>query len=192
MLPTIQAELPLSIGSAPERLPNLTLYYRSTPEQAEAAALDELLRTSTELSLTGPQGNVHLGNKPAQQPLLLVAAGTGSAQAFAMLDSLYTRAAQGQPHFFLQLAAEPDDFLRHADEAHWIEQGLGVLRIADSNIGDNNRGLRWLREHAQEFCEHWILLSGAPGFVYTAADVLTEAGIELAQTHSDVYDYAPR
>lgn len=192
MLPKIQAELPLSIGSGPERLPNLTLYYRSTPEQAEAAALDELLRSCTELTLTRPQGNVHLGNKPAQQPLLLIAAGTGSAQAFAMLDSLYARATQPQPHFFLQLAAQSNEFLSHAEEPRWIEQGLSTLRIADSNTGDENRGLLWLREHAHEFREHWILLSGAPGFVYTAADVLTGVGIELDQTHSDVYDYAPR
>ena len=192
VLPAIDAALPLSIGSAPQRLPQLTFYYRSTPGLAAAEAFDHLLRTGTTLMLTEAQGSVHLPRDSALRPMLLIAAGTGSAQAFSMLDSTYLNSDHQQSHQLLQLAAEPAEYIVHANEPQWLQQGLSVERIADPRTDRDNLGLVWLAERASNFRDHWILISGAPGFVYEVADTLQAAGIDLRQTHSDVYDYAPR
>ncbi len=151
-----------------------------------------MLRTDTELKLTAPQGSVYLPPDSAVRPMLLIAAGTGSAQAFSMLESTYLGSVQRQSHQLLQLAAEPAEFIVHADEPQWIERGLTVQRIADTRTDRDNQGLVWLAKRASTFRNHWILISGAPGFVYAVADALQAAGIDPSQTHSDVYDYAPR
>src|SRR5262245_16541411 len=46
--------IPMSIASAPERIPELELHYRPLPGVAEAALMNELLDSGTELSIEGP------------------------------------------------------------------------------------------------------------------------------------------
>ncbi|MEE8245416.1 MAG: hypothetical protein V3R27_10485 [Pseudomonadales bacterium] len=50
--------IPLSIASAPHRLPRLELHYRSTPGDDLAALLDGLLQKGRTLDLCGPFGDV--------------------------------------------------------------------------------------------------------------------------------------
>ena len=75
--------VPLSIASAPERLPELELHYRSTPGLREAEAVDELL-TGSQLPLSPAQGDVRCG--APREPLLIIAGGSGAAQAFACAE----------------------------------------------------------------------------------------------------------
>ena len=50
--------LPLSIASAPARLPELHLHYRSTPGDPLALRMDRLLDTTTRLAISPAQGEV--------------------------------------------------------------------------------------------------------------------------------------
>ena len=62
----------------------------------------------------------------------------------------------------------------------------------DDRRTEENEGLVWLREHAQEYAGYRIILAGSPGFVYAATDVLLAAGITQQAMHADAYAYAPR
>ncbi len=80
------ARIPLSIASAPYQLPQLELHYRSTPGDALAPLLDDLLKARGELDLRGPFGDVSVTAYAG--PLLLVAGGTGISQALSILELL--------------------------------------------------------------------------------------------------------
>ncbi len=84
-----QQRLPLSVASAPARLPELELHYRSTPGDPDAAALDALLLHAHELTLAGPHGDVVVTG-PTGEPLTLIAGGTGSPRPPASSSSWRT------------------------------------------------------------------------------------------------------
>ena len=185
---TVQGEnvnIPLSIASAPHRLPELELHYRSTPGAPEAEAMDMLL-SGSQLQLCAAQGDVRCG--PAHQPLLLIAGGSGAAQAFSCAES------RGQ-------LADADTTVLwcadHADDVYDTERLAGYVNgqlqvCIDDQRTEENEGLRWLREHHTAFRQHNVIICGSPGFVYTVTDLLSAQGFSREALQSDVYAYAPR
>lgn len=103
--------IPLSIASPPGTLPELQLHYRSTPLLKEAQLLDQLLAVAETLTIAGPSGNVQL--EPSQTcPLILIAGGTGVAQALSMaLDQTARRPEI--PVLLLACADNAADFYFH-------------------------------------------------------------------------------
>jgi CDP-4-dehydro-6-deoxyglucose reductase len=154
---------------------------------AEAALLDELLANSLTLQFRGPSGTVLLADDETS-PLLLVAAGTGAAQALGIIDDVDLRALQLPVHL-LACAEAPAEFL---DDESFTPDWLCVTRINDPRRDADNQALIWLRKNAIRYRAHRIILSGNPAFVYAVQDVLTAAHIDPGQTESDVYTYAPR
>jgi CDP-4-dehydro-6-deoxyglucose reductase len=190
-----EGPIPLSIASAPRRLPELHLHYLSLPGAPEAARMDELLDDDANvLEVRGPGGDVDLPN-PLPAPALIVAGGTGIAQAMSFIDT-FTAADPGAPVTLLWCAdTEADFYLRdelRALDAPWLETVL----IADAERSSRNRGLVWLRQHGSAFAGNDppcpVVLAGGPGFVYAACDTLLAVGITAAQIQSDVFSYAPR
>jgi CDP-4-dehydro-6-deoxyglucose reductase len=185
--------IPLSIASAPHRLPELHLHYRSTPGLVEAQLLDERLAQldqGDDLAIRGPFGSVCM-QTPLAEPLLIIAGGTGGAQAMGLLDQLLAE-PPSQPVILLWCADSGGDLYRR----RWLESldraWLTAECIVDANREASNLGLQWLRAQAPTLGHHQIILSGSPGFVYAAVDVLEAGGISQQQMASDVFDYSPR
>jgi len=186
--------IPLSIASAPWRLPELHLHYRSTPGAPEAAWMDELLEHDTAFTIRGPSGAVMLP-QPVDSPLLLVAGGTGIAQVYALLDTL-TRDPPAQPVTVLWLVDQPADLYCQAELEALRAPWLQLYCSADSRRDADNHGLRLLRQVAGRAGAAddpaWVMLSGSPGFVHTASQILRDAGVAGECMHSDVFAWAPR
>jgi CDP-4-dehydro-6-deoxyglucose reductase, E3 len=181
--------IPLSIASAPRRLPILHLHYRSTPGNADAAGLDGLLERGDPLKISGPAGSVSI-DAASRSPILLAAGGTGMAQVFGLLDELSVRPERADVAVLWCADRESDFYLREELAA----SGATVTTIADPARGPDNAGLRWLAREAGRFrqpCSQ-VVLSGSPAFAYAAADTLTAAGVPEAHLQSDVFAYAPR
>jgi CDP-4-dehydro-6-deoxyglucose reductase len=182
--------IPLSIASSPHRLPQLHLHYRSTPGLAEARLFNELLTEGGALAIHGPFGTACLPT-PLRAPLLIIAGGTGGGQALGLLDALLAKPPP-QPVSLLWCADRSEELYRRG----WLEsldrEWLTSKCIADARRDVTNRGLVWLRDRAPTLANHHIILSGSPGFVYSAVDVLLPAGVLLEQMASDVLAYAPR
>ncbi len=185
--------IPLSIASAPGRLPELELHYRSTPGLPEAEAMDNLLSAET-LCITPARGDVRSG--APEQDVLLVAGGTGAAQAFSCAEYRSDKPGSGRT-----------DIVWCADDAgdlYEIERLGGYSNVTLHTIVDDrrtpaNEGLVWLRDNASRYAARntpadgaYVLLAGGPAFVYAALDVLLAEGIHQAQCHADVFSYAPR
>jgi len=182
--------IPLSIASAPERLPELHLHYRSTPELDDATRMDALLEAGGPLEIRGPGGDVALP-QPLTGPALIAAGGTGIAQAMSFIDEWHFTPPAGAVTLLWCADAETDFYLRDeldALDAPWLERVL----IADADRAATNRGLVWLRDRAAQLSGSHVVLAGGPGFVYAAFDTLVAAGVDPAQVQSDVFSYAPR
>jgi len=188
--------IPLSIASAPWRLPELHLHYRSTPGMVEAVRMDALLAAGEPLTVSAPGGEVIL-ETPLAAPLLIAAGGTGIAQAMSFIDA-FTIADPGAPVTLLWCVDHPDDFYL-ADQLDALDAPwLTMVKIADADRSPGNACLAWLRQHIDEFAKDQtrgpspVVLAGGPGFVYAAYEVLRAGGLGAAEMHSDVFGYAPR
>ena len=180
--------IPLSVASGPHRLPELILHYRSTPGVVQAELMDELLASSTTLSIEGPFGDVHLNDRDTRN-LLIVAGGTGVSQALSITDELH--AINSPRNVVLVVCADhKDDF--YFSEVPGRPEKLETVLIADPRRDATNQALGWIREHAPSFQNWRIVLAGPPDFVYAAGDVFAQTGVSIDRTESDVYAYAPR
>ncbi|MEM1437099.1 MAG: hypothetical protein AAGG11_23835 [Pseudomonadota bacterium] len=186
--------LTLSIASGPSRLPTLRFLYRATPGDPQADALNALLRTGTRLELSAPGGQV-CWDVAATTPSLLVCAGTGISQAYAILETVADQAPERLPTYeVLALAGSDEEQLRHPQDSFWQTAGLKLVRVSDPALGADNTGLVWLRDAAPRLQDSRarVLIGGGPAFVYTVHDLLTAAGLDAARFAADAYEYAPR
>lgn len=178
--------IPLSIASAPRHLPDLMLHYRSTPNLAAAIAMDSLLPTGT-LALSAAAGDVIC--PAADIPLLLVAGGSGVAQAFSCVDQRFAEQHRHRGTTTLVWCADDEQDLYDLD---YLARGdTEVISIVDDRRTPENEGMVWLAKHAADFIEHEIIIAGGPAFVRAVTDVLTQNGISRDRLHADAYSYAP-
>jgi len=191
--------IPLSIASPPERLPTLSLHYRSTPDSAEALRMDALisglisgprsglLGAKASLTIRGPAGDVRLAPED-DAPLLLVCGGTGVSQSLCLATAQRRR----HPETAVELLACAD----HAADFYFedlLPDGLAATLIADPERTDSNRGLAWLRSRVPSLDGRTrVIISGSPPFVWAVTDVLTAGGLPPGRLSSDVYAWAPR
>lgn len=178
-------DIPMSIASAPHRLPELELHYRSTPGAPEAQAMDALL-SGSQLQLSAAQGQVNCA--PPDQPLLLIAGGSGAAQAFSCAE--HRAQHPDSDTTVLWCADHVDDLYETERLAGYVNGQLQVC--IDDRRTEANEGLSWLGEHSAAFHQHNVIICGSPGFVYAVTDLLAAQGISGAALQSDVYAYAPR
>ena len=180
--------IPLSIASPPERLPELTLHYRSTPGNPEAERMDELL-TGGRLRIRGGNGDIRL-TADDDRPLVLIAGGTGISQAL----SLAWAQAERHPDTSVELLACADDERDlYFDDLLPVTAAFRFERVADPRRDRDNRGLAWLAANAHRWdLATRVILSGSPPFVYAATDVLTGHGRPQGSLESDVFAWAPR
>lgn len=178
-------EIPLSIASAPHRLPELELHYRSIPGAPEAIAMDALLRGSC-LNVSAAQGDVRC--RSAKEPLLLIAGGSGAAQAFSC--AAHRAWQNAEQTAVLWCADHNDDVYETQRLSDYVK---GQLQICvDSQRTKQNAGMVWLREHCHQYRGHNVILCGSPAFVYAVTDLLCDRGFAFQSLQSDVYAYAPR
>jgi NAD(P)H-flavin reductase len=168
--------IPLSIASAPRRLPELHLHYQSTPGVPEAARMDAALAGSDTLTIHGPAGAVHLP-QPLPGPALLVAGGTGAAQSMSFIDA-FTAVPPDAPVTLLWCADDDADLYLREELAALRAPWLQTVLVADARRSADNHAMSWLRDHGRKFrdADARVIISGGPGFVYAACDALELAG----------------
>lgn len=185
-----QQRLPLSVASAPARLPELELHYRSTPGDPDAAALDALLLHARDLTFDGPHGHVVI-TEPTRGPLTLIAGGTGISQAASIIEQLAGTGKQRLPvQLWWSLTTPAANYRLGVMEQASNEPWFALETLYDDPAADANAALARIR--AGRIDPGQYILCGAPGFVYGCAEALLERGISRGSLHSDVFDYAPR
>jgi len=178
--------IPMSIASAPERLPELELHYRPVTGASEAEVLNSLLE-GKQLNITPAQGEV--GSGEPLEDLFIIAGGSGAAQAFSCAEHRAAIDAEGAT-VILWCADESQDI--YDQDALRAMQNVELHICIDNRRTPENEGMVWLTRHAHRFINAYVLIAGSPGFVYTVTDLLEATGFRPQQLHADAYAYAPR
>jgi CDP-4-dehydro-6-deoxyglucose reductase, E3 len=179
--------IPLSIASAPHRLPELELHFRPLPGVADAELMNELLASAADLQIDGPHGNV-IVEGPTSDELLLIAGGTGIAQCGCIVDHLGS-VAQQSPVRLIWGVTEPAQ-LYCDSQFRAAPRWLSYLALIDAP-GRGSAAVEWLRQNSKP-PRGRVIVSGSPGFVYAIDDALQAIGTARATVESDVFSYAPR
>lgn len=181
--------IPMSIASAPSRLPQIELHFRANPNAPDAQALNDALAQEKYLSITSPQGDVRSGE--LDQPLLIIAGGSGAAQAFSCIEARHGKLAPTDspcaPTTVVWCADQASDIYAEAELARF--PNVTVYAHVDDRRTPENEGLVWLSVHALEYQDAYILIAGSPGFVNIVTELLISKNIPRGQLHSDMYAF---
>lgn len=191
------AEYPFTIASAPDER-RIELHLGVNGENQSSQNILHYLQTSPTVRARLPKGDVWLKTQAEQynlhDPLVFIVAGTGFAQAKAMIEDqlkhqhsaihLYwiNRDANG---FYSDLAKEWDDaglihyqaMTPEAPESEFFTE-LTVEELLHLKLGDLSNVK--------------VVCCGGPNFVYSVLSGLENKGFKQSQMLSDVFAYAPR
>ncbi len=191
-----------SIASAPT-LPeepsnrNIELHVQAAEGWESASAVIEYIKNHPVLKVQLPFGKACLIEKP-DQPLLLVAAGTGFAQMQSIIEHALSLNPEQQISLYWGGRQADDIYLLDKPKAWQATYTNFSYRIISADIEDNE----WPGHHEQLFntvlqdghdlkgCQ--VFASGSPGMVYATMDAFLEQGMPEENFHSDVLEYAPR
>lgn len=140
-----------------------------------------------------PRGVCHIDRLP-EKKLLLIAAGTGFAQAKSIIEqSLALNHAYGISLYW-GVKTPSDLYLPELPE-QWAVRGVHYHPVISGCKQWHGRcGMLYeaVIEDLDELMDAEVYISGSPAMVYTTIDALVDKGLSLDAMHSDVFEYAPR
>jgi len=189
-----------SIASRPG-LRTITLHIQADPHLESAREVIQLLSSAftekTVVSVSLPYGEACLVKIP-DQPLILMAAGTGFAQMKSIIEYLISQSYSRPVSLYWGVRKQDDMYLQdlaqewsnlHAN-FHFKPLIADIEGIKD-NAHHNQLSDAVLEDHPK-LENSMVFVSGSPKLVFSAMDALTEAGLPEAQFYSDVLAYASR
>ncbi|MCE8016728.1 NAD(P)H-flavin reductase [Halomonas sp. MCCC 1A17488] len=194
--------VPFSIASAHAGDGTLELHIQHWPERENSARLRELIVVAHHLTVRLPGGDCVL-DTTSRRPLLLVAAGTGFAQAKAIVEASLHEVPE-RPIELWWAARERRDLYLESLPRQWAESHENVRfhvvteaapepPVTGERIqGHLGRIDQALATGLEDVSGYDVYLSGSPGMVYACVDVLASLGLEPSRVFSDVFAYAPR
>ena len=190
-------EYPFTIASAPGTR-EMELHLGVTPDNESAQQILSYLQNNSTVRIRLPKGDVwtcaesHPNN--LHDPLVFVVAGTGFAQAKAMIEE---QLKHQHPALFLYwINKDCDGFYSDLPE-QWVKQGLIKYRgMCTDNESCGQHDARpveeCMLEDLSDLSRLRVIACGGPGFVYSVLDGLESKGLKESQMSSDVFAYAPR
>ncbi|MDX1589955.1 MAG: CDP-6-deoxy-delta-3,4-glucoseen reductase [Oleiphilaceae bacterium] len=185
-----------SIASAPGEA-HLTLHIQVAGASDTAAQIIDHLRQERQVRVNMPFGEACL-TAPPSQPLLLVVAGTGFAQAKSVVEFLMAQPASPPVFLYWGVRRHEDMYLRTlADQwqQRWPDFHFRPVVGDDADhgwTGHHDHLVRALKADGHRLGEVQVLASGSPAMVYSVMDTLVDAGLPQSHFLSDVLQYAPR
>ena len=150
--------------------------------------MDELLERGDVFEIDGPFGDVTMA-EPPPETMLIIAAGTGAAQATSLIEAMVAEPARPKTTLWWSVSSPADlyqdTFFDDGAMASWL-----TYRGFVDDLKGNNQLLPYIR--CQSISADDVVLAGPPGFVYAAFDALIAIGVREAAIRSDVFAYAPR
>jgi len=151
------------------------------------------LRVDDEVEIHGPAGDNYYQAEDLDQPLLLLATGTGMAPVWGILREALARGHRGLIHLYHG---------SHDSEGLYLHAALNELQVAHANFhyhacvsGPGSlAGYRAARAVEAALNDHsslrgWCVhLSGVPAMVYAGTDAVVEAGAAAHEVHADPFE----
>ncbi len=188
--------IPFSIASSPDELPYLTLHYLAQPGADDAARMDAILESETQVELLLPCGDCGLP-RPLKRPLLALAGGSGIAGIRSLLRTLLP--APVAVKVYWGAATAEDLYLREELDALAIRNAEFTWTPVSETAAPTCRTGRVGDVVAEDIAagrlnlSDWeVLIAGGPPMVWGTVETLKPFGLTANETRSDVFGYAPR
>ncbi len=190
-------EFPFTIASAPGKR-EFELHLGVSSDNESSQQILAYLQSNPTVRVRLPKGDVwtcaetHPNN--LHDPLVFVVAGTGFAQAKAMIEEQLKH--QHPALFVYWINKDCTGF--YSDLAQqWADQGLIKYRgICTDNTECDQHDSRpvedCILDDIQDVTRIRAVACGGPGFVYSVLEGLESKGLKESQMASDVFAYAPR
>jgi len=174
----------------------LTLHVQAPPEWETAYEIIEYLRQHGSVRVSLPYGEACL-RRPPDQPLLLVAAGTGFAQAKSLVDFLRNTRMNQPVYLYWGARYASEMYLRDLPERWESEWSVFRFRpvICESDASTDchhERLVEAITADGHALDDVMVMACGSPPMVYSTLDGLLEQGLDSRNFFSDVLQYAPR
>lgn len=195
--------VPFSIASPERGDGRLELHIQHWPERDKSVRLRHLLQVANHLDVRLAGGDC-VADLTSQRPLVLIVAGTGFAQAKAMIEAVLSH-QPGRPIELWWAAREQRDLYLESLASQWALENaqLTFHAVTEEPLAAPLPECDRIRHHIGRIDEVMaateasldgtdMVLSGSPGMVYAVLDVLEPKGIDNAHVLSDVFAYAPR
>ncbi len=197
VLPTGE-QVPYSIGSAPNELPNLTLYILVSDPESLAHKVVEHIQNNSSITVKMPGGDCHLENGMLNSPaehILLIAGGTGFSQIKSLHDTLVANQFAGKISVYWGLRTVADVFAKPWLEAIAEQPNVSLNVIVNDPSPEWQGRTGWLYESVladhDDLSQYKAVISGSVGMVYGTLDQLELKGLSKDNCYSDVFAYAP-
>lgn len=197
-------QIPYSIASAPGKLTasdprQLELHIAANSDTAENVI--RFLRQAVIARVTLPMGDCFIHQaflqKNADQPLLMVASGSGFSQMKALIEATLALEPQREIHLYWSNRAAVGFYLADLPQ-QWSHShaNFHYHPIIQQHADDWNGRAGWIyqviHEDFDDLSNVQMFACGSPNMVYGTLDQLAPLGLTEANMHSDVFAYAPR
>ena len=174
----------------------LTLHIQAPPEWETAYEIIEYVRRHGSVRVSLPYGEACL-RRPPDQPLLLVVAGTGFAQAKSLVDFLKNTRMDQPVTLYWGAREQTELYLRELPEQWASDWALfrfrPVLCESDASmVCHHERLVEAIIADGHALDAVTVMACGSPAMVYSVLDGLAAQGLDTSRFHSDVLQYAPR
>ena len=190
-------EFPFTIASAPGKR-ELELHLGVDPDNASSLQILKHLQNNPTVRARLPKGDVWLKPELNQlnlhDPLVFIVAGTGFAQAKAMIEEQFKHQHSALSLYWVNREAHS---LYSDLPKEWAEKGLISYHPMTSDCVDCEFFSKQtvqdkITNELNDISSIQVVACGGPKFVYSVLDGLEEKGLKQSQMQSDVFAYAPR
>ncbi|MDX1453056.1 MAG: 2Fe-2S iron-sulfur cluster-binding protein [Oleiphilaceae bacterium] len=185
-----------SIASAPGST-ILELHIQADPHLASANEVITYLQNNNTVKASLPHGRACLAKVP-DHDVILLAAGTGFAQMKSIIEYLLASEFEHQIHLYWGVRQPQDMYLKEFTEAWSARTGHFHFTSLIADI-DNVQGLEHHEQmaeavlaHGHDLARSLVFVAGSPRLVFSALDLLEQAGLPESHFFSDVMEYAER
>ena len=181
--------IPFSIASSPHLLPSIELHFRPLPGNEEATLVNEILAGGDVIDLDGPHGEVMV-TAACEAPLVLIAGGTGIAQARSIVEFLTIR-EQGAMVLLLWSVARREELYCDSELVAFTDRPwFRYVPLIDMPGDAANAAVRYVERQGRTLpAAGRVLLCGGAGFVRSVTAALLKRGIARERLQADMYSF---
>ena len=151
--------------------------------------MNEILARGDAIVLDGPHGEVTV-TAPSDAPLVLIAGGTGIAQARSIVEFLAAREQSAIVLLVWSVTQRVDLYCDSELVALTDRPWLRYVPIVDMPGDAANAAVRYVERQGHALpAVGRVLLCGGPGFVRSVTAALVAQGIERRRLQADMYSF---
>ena len=183
-----------SLASHPEQDPYLQIHVKRMRNGLMSNWLCDELQVGDTVDIQGANGDFHYGATTPQQPLLLVATGTGLAPVLGLVRDALLLGHAAPIHLYHGVSHANGLYLNQELLAFAREHANFHYRPCVSSQPDAPAGIAHARAHLQAIIDHpdlkgWrVFLAGLPAMVTTAAALARQHGAAEADIVTDPFE----